>query len=275
MATARIIPTNHTARYEALLRAGRSIATCNDCENAGNELSRQLREVASFDYLQVIAFDSQTSSVEWQLLEVGGERLDDTALDEDSPAVWAHRNQQLFIANDWTRETRFPVHRKFLVERGVASSCTLPLSRGERRLGVISLGSKRAHSYPEEEVDFLRLLADQMALAIDAAVNLYSSTRAQDRLKLILELTNQVVSNLEFDELLHVISSIVRRVMNCDAAAIMLPDAEGKSLRVHTLDFPDSKGFFLEGIEVPVEGTMPGVTFKTGKPFVLNRLDTA
>lgn len=276
MATvARIIPTNHTARYEALLRAGRSIATCNDCENAGNELSRQLREVASFDYLHVAAFDSETNALDWQLLEVNGERFDDTAFEEDSPAAWAHANQELFVANDWNRETRFPTHKQFLGERGIVSSCTLPLARGERRLGIISLGSKRAHSYPEEEVDFLRLLADQMALAIDAAVNLYSSTRAQDRLKLILELTNQVVSNLEFDELLHAVSSIVRRVMNCDAAAIMLPDTDGKNLRVHTLDFPDSKGFFLEGIEIPVEGTMPGETFKTGKPFVLNRLDPA
>ncbi len=276
MATvARIIPINQTARYEALLRAGRSIATCNDCENAGNELSRQLREVVSFDYLQVVSFDSETNSVDWQLLEVNGERLDETALEDDGPVSWAHRSQEVFIANDWNRETRFPAHRQFLGERGIASSCTLPLARGERRLGVISLGSKRAHCYPEKEVEFLRLLADQMALAIDAAVNLYSSKRAQDRLKLILELTNQVVSNLEFDELLQVISSIVRRVMQCDAAAIMLPDAEGKNLRVHTLDFPDSKGFFLEGIEIPVEGTMPGETFKTGKPFVLNRLDPA
>jgi formate hydrogenlyase transcriptional activator len=274
MATlARVVPTNQTARYEALLRAGRSIATCNDCENAGNELSRQLREVVCFDYLQVVAFDSESNKVEWQLLESNGERLDDTAVDEDSPAAWVHGSQQLFVAHDWSRETRFAVHRQFLSQRGIASSCTLPLARGDRRLGVISLGSKRAHSYPEEEVDFLRLLADQMALAIDAAVNLYASTKAQDRLKLILELTNQVVSNLEFEELLQAISSIVRRVMHCDAAAIMLPDAESKNLRVHALDFPDSKGFFLEGIEVPVEGTMPGETFKTGKPFVLNRLD--
>jgi formate hydrogenlyase transcriptional activator len=276
MATlARVVPINQTARYEALLRAGRSIATCNDCENAGNELSRQLREVVSFDYLQVVAFDSETNKVEWQLLEASGERLDETAIDEDSPAASVHASQQLFVAQEWGRETRFPAHRQFLSQWGVTSSCTLPLARGDRRIGVISLGSKRAHSYPEEEVDFLRLLADQMALAIDAAVNLYASTKAQDRLKLILELTNQVVSNLEFEELLQAISSIVRRVMSCDAAAIMLPDAESKNLRVHALDFPDSKGFFLEGIEIPVEGTMPGETFKTGKPFVLNRLDPA
>ena len=274
MATlARIIPTNQTARYEALLRAGRSIATCDDCENAGNELCRQLRDVVSFDYLQLVAFSAETNAVEWQLLEVNGERLDGLRHGEDTPIVWAHQRQEIHLANDWSREAEFSQHKQFLVQHRIASTCTLPLSRGQRRLGVISVGSKHPHSYPEDEVDFLRLLADQIALAIDAAVNLYSSTQAQDRLKLILELTNQVVSNLEFDELLQSISSIVRRVMHCDAAAIMLPEADGKNLRVHALDFPDSKGFFVEGIEVPIQGTKPGETFQTGKPFVLNRLD--
>jgi len=274
MATvARVIPENPSARYEALLRAGSSIATCNDCEEAGNELLRQLREIVPFDYLQVVALNAETNAVEWQLLEVNGDRLDGLTQDQDTPVVWVHQRQQLYLVHDWSRETRFSGHKQFLSEHKIASTCALPLTRGERRLGAISVGSRRPYSYSGEEVDFLRLVADQIALAIDAAVNLHSSTQAQDRLKLILELTNQVVSNLEFDDLLHAFSSIVRRVMHCDAAAIMLPDPEGKNLRVHTLDFPDSKGFFVEGIEIPIEGTMPGETFQTGKPFVLNRLD--
>src|SRR5579872_2490325 len=276
MATlARVIPINQTARYEALLRAGRSIATCNNCENARNELSRQLHEIVSFDYLQVVTFNAETNIAEWQLLEVNGKRLDALVGDEDTPVVWAHQRKELYLAHDWSRESHFSGHKQFLGEHGIASTCTLPLTRGQRSLGAISIGSKHPHSYPEEEVGFLRLVADQIALAIDAAVNLYYSTQAQDRLKLILELTNQVVSNLEFEDLLQSISSIVRRVMHCDAAAIMLPDADAKNLRVHALDFPESRGFFAGGNQIPIQGTMPGETFQTGKPFVLNRLDPA
>src|SRR5882757_3780765 len=98
MATvARVIPTNPSARYEALLRAGRSIATCNDCENAEKELLRQLREIVSFDYLEVVAFNAETNAVEWQLLEVNGERLDDPIQDKDTPAAWAHRRQEVYL----------------------------------------------------------------------------------------------------------------------------------------------------------------------------------
>src|SRR5713226_1685630 len=117
MATlARIIPTNQTARYEALLRAGRSIATCDDCENAGNELLRHLCEVVAFDYLQVVAFNTQTNAVEWQLLEVNGERLDGLPQDADTPAAWVHQRQQLYLAGDWSREPRFSRHKQFLIE---------------------------------------------------------------------------------------------------------------------------------------------------------------
>jgi formate hydrogenlyase transcriptional activator len=138
---------------------------------------------------------------------------------------------------------------------------------------VLSIGRSRPGAYPEDEVRFLSLVADQIALAIDAAVNFYLSRQAQDRLKLILDLTNQVVSNLNFPELLRTISASVRRLMRYDAAAIMLPEPDGVHLRVHALDFPDRKGFFKEQVLIPIQGTAPGETFRSGKPWVMNRLD--
>jgi len=64
-------------------------------------------------------------------------------------------------------------------------------------------------------------------------------------------------------------------VMRCEAAAVMLADAEGKNLRIHALDFPESRGVFTEGTLVPIEGTLPGDAFRTGKPIVVNRLNPA
>src|SRR5437879_12074711 len=109
MATvARVIPVDLSARYEALLRAGRSIATCNDCENAGRELSRHLREIIFFDYSQVVVFNAQTDAVEWQLLEVNAARLNVPPGDQDTPLVSAHHRQALYLLHDWTRYTHHP-----------------------------------------------------------------------------------------------------------------------------------------------------------------------
>jgi formate hydrogenlyase transcriptional activator len=270
------ISEEYTQRYEALLRATNVIGTCSDCEAAGDVLLQALREVVPFEYLQLVAIGNETTAVEWHLLYSNGARqnvpLTEVVL-EGTPVEWVHNSQRALVTVDWSKETRFAKHAEFLNELGIASTCVLPLARGQRRLGVLSLGRSRADAYSEDEVRFLSLLADQIALAIDAAVNFYLSRQAQDRLKLILDLTNQVVSNLNFQELLRTISASVRRVMHYDAAAIMLPEPDGQHLRVHALDFPDGKGIFKEEILIPIEGSTPGETFRKGKPWVMNRLD--
>jgi formate hydrogenlyase transcriptional activator len=270
------VSEEYTQRYEALLRATNAIGTCCDCDSAADVLVKALLEVVPFDYLQLVAFQSGTKTLEWHVLYSNGTRYDVSLADvvlQDTPMQWVHESQEALVTSNWGDEARFGKHREFLNELGIASTVVLPLARGDRRLGVLSIGSARPNAYPEDEVRFLSLVADQIALAIDAAVNFYLSRQAQDRLKLILDLTNQAVSTLDFQELLRTISASVRQVMRCDAAAIMLPEPDGTHLRVHALDFPDRKGFFKEEILIPIEGSMPGETFRSGKPAILNRLD--
>src|SRR6266567_5456701 len=270
------ISDEHTQRYEALLRATNAIGTSSDCDAAADTIVRALREVIAFDYLELVIFESDSWTVSWHLLHSNGVTqrfgLTDVVVN-GTPVESVHVSQQALVVANWNEEPRFRKHGQFLSGLGIAATCVLPLARGQRRLGVISVGTSRANAYSEDEVRFLSMVADQIALAIDAAVNFYLSRQAQDRLKLILGLTNQVVSNLNFQELLRTISASVRRVMRCDAAAIMLPEPDGTHLRVHALDFPDRKGFFTEQILIPIEGTMPGETFRSGRPLVLNRLD--
>jgi formate hydrogenlyase transcriptional activator len=275
---AEITPELQFARYEGLLRAANAIAACSDCDSTGDRLTDELHNIVAFDYLHVVAYESGTTIVEWQLTDVRGSRENCSAgmsASNDDPILWVHERGQPLVINDWIRETQFPQQQQLMLGLGIASTCVLPLTRGSRRLGVLSFGSSTANAYPEDEAHFLSQVADQIALAIDAAVNFYSSQRAQEQLKLILDLTNRVVSNLDFDELLRVISANVRQVMKCDAAAIMLPESDGKHLRVHALDFPDTRGLFTREKLIPIEGTMPGEAFRTGKPMVVNRLDSA
>ena len=268
-----ISPRVEEERYLALLRAANAIATCGDCDAAATALVQQLHEVTPFHFLHVVAFDKETNAPCWSLLESDGKRLDTAFAVEGSPIQWVHDSGERLVSLDWSGETRFAKYGAFLAELGIASTCSLPLMRGTRRLGVLSLGRSYPNAYDEDELRFLNLVADQIGLAIDAAVNFFISQRVQEQLKLTLDLTNQVVSNLELHDLLQAASGSVRRVMQCDAAAVMLADAEGKFLRVHALDYPDGRGVFTEGSLVPIEGTMPGDAFKSGKAMIVNRLD--
>jgi formate hydrogenlyase transcriptional activator len=275
---ATIFPRIEEQRYLALLRAANAIATSSDCSSASDTLVRGLREVTTFDYLHVVAFDKDTGAACWSLMDVNGERVEGGAKEaflslEDCPLRWVHKTSQPLVTLDWHHTDRFESYSLLLTKLGIASTCTLPLTRGTRRLGVLSLGRSYPNAYDEEEVRFFELVAEQVSLAIDAAVNFIISQEVQDQLKLVLELNNQVVSNLELNDLLHAASGSVRRVMGCDAAAVMLADNNGTHLRVHALDYPDSRGIFAEGALLGIEGTMPGESFKTGKPLVVNRLD--
>src|SRR5438128_5942280 len=236
-------------RYAALIRAANTIANCSDCNTAAEVLVKELHEITAFDYLHLVVFEEGTKTVSWRLLYANGERKNASLADnvyESTAMEWVAESQKALLTADWAQVTRFPEHRRYLSEFDIACTCTLPLARKRRHLGILEFGSKVPHAYSEEDFRFFGLVADQLALAIDAAVSSYLSRQAEERLRLILDLTNQVVSNLNFQELLRAISASVRQVMRCEAAAIMLPDPDGKQLRVHALDFPDSRGLFKE-----------------------------
>ena len=85
-----------------------------------------------------------------------------------------------------------------------------------------------------------------VASAVDDAIDFDALRRMKDelrlerdRLSLLLKLTSQIVSNLDLRNLLRTVSTMVRRVMDCNAVAVHLPDQESSSLRLFALDSPD------------------------------------
>src|SRR5271163_3624476 len=152
------ISETYTKRFEALLRATKAIGTCSDCDAAADMLLKTLLEVVPFDYLQLVAFETGTETVGWHLLYSNGRRHDVPEANvvlEDTPIAWVHESQRALVTADWRAEARFAKHGEFLNELGIASTCVLPLARGERRLGVLSLGLSRPEVYSEDEVRFL------------------------------------------------------------------------------------------------------------------------
>jgi GAF domain-containing protein len=129
------------------------------------------------------------------------------------------------------------------------------------------------------ELRFLSQVADLIALAFDNALNFAALRRASeelrgknDRLQLLLDVTNQVVSNLQLRELMRAISQDIQRAMQCDFASLSLADAEERQLRQYSLDFPEGKGIFPEELVYPVDGTPSGTAFRTMKPVTMNRV---
>jgi formate hydrogenlyase transcriptional activator len=71
------------------------------------------------------------------------------------------------------------------------------------------------------------------AEAVDDALKLKLE---KDRLQLLLELSGQIVSNLELRDLLRNVSSTIRWIMQCEAVGVHLPDNDNSSLRLFAFD---------------------------------------
>ena len=267
--------------YEALARLSLSLASLTP-EELSRKLAAFLRPVLDFDFLDVIVFKEGTSEVLWH--SIGAGQLPASALPiEETTYWWVHQQQQPLCISDRKSDDRFAVRREGLKKPGFEyrSLCRLPLRTPHGPLGVLSVASSRVHDFSGEEMRILSLAADQAAMAVENALQLEKSRRTQSeldgknaRLKLLLDLTQSVVANLEPNDLLKQVTAATRRVIPSDFAIVGLWDAESGRTLVNAFDLPDNTT--LDNVAIDSLGDTLGTrVFSAGKPWVGKAEDLA
>ena len=230
------------SRYEALIRLAGAIRSHPDEKDLFRTIVNELHEVVEFD--AVCQFDGTANWVQWYFSEPYKDKLEARRLEafpkEENAAWWVYQNQRPVVARITDQRTRFPQVLDCLAKLGLKSTCVLPLSTAHRKLGSLAFTSRLEDAYSPDEQQFLSLVANQIAVAIDDA-------RAQQRLNLLLDLTNRVVSKLELRDLLHEIAVSIRDVMQCDSAGVALPDPESGELHLYIMDWPGHEAIVESG----------------------------
>ena len=269
------------SRFEGLLSVSAAIGTHHDLEGLISALVTELFRVVDFDVIEMSRLEEATNRVDWHLYRSGSgiEHGTSDGTKEETLSAWMNQHQKPLIIPFLDQETL--LHRKIkgLTEDGIRSLCAFPLTYAHQRIGFLLIGSKQPEAYSDDEVLFLSLIADMIASAVAGAMNLEALQKTQadlqsekDRLQLLLELNNQVVSNLELKTLLRAVSASVRRVMQCDAVGVHLPDLESKQLQLYALDFPEGDGLLKEDTLVLIEDCgcgNPAEVFRTRKPMLM------
>src|SRR6267143_7063117 len=139
-------------------------------------------------------------------------------------------------------------------------------------VGWFSASRHRAERLLTEARDNLELRVAKRTSELTEANEELQTTQAElrcekDRLKLLLELTNNVVSNLEIRDVLKAVIANVRQVMRSDFAGVGLPDSDSGQLRVYALTVA-GEGNFREDELVPLEDTVAVRVFRTGELWV-------
>ena len=245
------------ARYEALLSVSRTIGAHRDPSELFQSLVRELRGVVEFDVLYCVQYNPAGERPAFCVFETPARRIPPLEFEpEETLTAWVYEHQKPLIIPFLERETRFPRVTALLESEGIRSLCALPLRTAHRRLGCFSIGSQQPNAYSQEEIEFLSLVADEVALAIDDAYHFEALQQEKDRLRMLLDVSAAVTSNLKLPDLLRAISGNLRSIMQSEGAGVALMDQPGmdqpgNQLRLCVIDFPENDGRIAEGEILP------------------------
>ncbi|MGH7206279.1 MAG: sigma 54-interacting transcriptional regulator [Nitrospiraceae bacterium] len=270
-------------RLRLLLEVSESIALHRDLDKLFHDLAQRLPRIVPFDYINLILHDPTREVMRLHILAVPVPSTIKPGLElpvDESPGGLVWKTQQPLVVEDVALESRFPKLMPMLRENGVQSFCAVPLTTALRRLGAMGFGSLQRRTYQEAELNFMQQVAKQVAVAVDNVLHDESAqsaqrqlTRERDRVRLLLEVNNAVVSHLGLDDLFPAVSACLRKVIKHDGSSLVLFEPETRQYRVQVLDFTKNTSFIEEGQADPQCKGPSGVAITTRKPAVFTVQD--
>jgi formate hydrogenlyase transcriptional activator len=268
--TLAAVADDQTTKYLTLLELSKAITSHRELPELFHDLACRLQNLFHFTHLGVVLHDRQRNLMRFHLLETCDPTQWQAPTEvpiEGSIAGWVWEHQEPMIIRDLELEDRFPIART-LLDHPVKSVCSLPMTTAHQQLGVMTFWSERVGAYDQLDLEFAKLVAAQIAVAVEAQCHQHKLIGERDRSQLLLEINNTLVSNLNLRELLSAISHCLNTVMPHDAAALALYDESLKQLRLTALDFPDHEEPCAAGEVISLEGTPAGVALTTRDPVV-------
>ena len=161
------------------------------------------------------------------------------------------KNRNQFSSRTVSQEMlKHPELAPFAAESVGRSTYLFPVSTSQKRYGfLVSDKGSRARNLSPKTSRLLRSLASHVAVALECALardsaELYQRqvVKERDRLRLLLEINNHIVSKLDIDELFRSASASIRTYFRNDFTGFWLIDKQSNQLECVVLDFPSGKG---------------------------------
>jgi serine phosphatase RsbU (regulator of sigma subunit)/putative methionine-R-sulfoxide reductase with GAF domain len=180
--------------------------------------------------------------------------VEDMMLALDGPGLipLAGRTRQVVLADEVS------THPNYIPGPGVEDTRTemaAPMVMGARLLGVLDVQSNRPGAFVESDKSILQTLADTLAVAIRNA-RLFTAERRRRRLAEILrEVSAALAATLHLDDVLDLILVGLDRVVDYDAASILLVNEAGEVILRAIRGVPDAQD--LPGMALDVRLLAP------------------
>jgi sigma-B regulation protein RsbU (phosphoserine phosphatase) len=114
--------------------------------------------------------------------------------------------------------------------KAARSELAVPLLSKNKVVGVLDIESPEVGYFKEEQVRLLSLLASQIAIAIENAKLYDSERRNRETLALLYEISLEMGSTLEIDEVVHKVAAAVKSAINYQIFSIFMLDEKQQVL---------------------------------------------
>ena len=196
---------SNAEQYLALLEVAESIALHRDLAALFHDLKERLRRVVQFDFLNLTLHDEAHDTMRLHILETD----EPDATNPGMEIAYGREYGGLGLAaptsaGDLRPGSGNPLPAADEDDSGARDPVALPVAADVRRIGGWGrwdLAAGRPASYENVDLAFLGQVAAQVAVAVDNALNAEAQhrqlARERDRLRVVLDVTNAMVSNLD------------------------------------------------------------------------------
>jgi formate hydrogenlyase transcriptional activator len=277
-------PARSTDQLRLLIRVSEAIATHRDLTTLFRDLAGQLPSIVPFELIALFLHDADRNVMRVHMLGgADGERIPpglEVPVD-GSFSGEVFTTQRRVSVHNRQEAARYPSTAALVDQIGVESFCMLPLTTTVRPLGAMGFGSSRAVAFDEAELEFLELVVRQVAVAVDNVLHDESVraaqqllTRERDRLQLLLEVNNAVVSRLNLDEVFTSVSSCLQRVIPHEHSSLLLYEPETRQFRKH-VPHVAGKEVVIEDCQVDAQSARSpaGIAITTKRPALFAEND--
>jgi len=211
-----------------LLEVADVINTTLDLDTTLSRVAELVRKVIDYEIFAILLLNEKTQDLRIRF-QVGYAReiaeRTRVKVGEGVSGVAAQRGEPVLIG-DVTKDPRY-----ISAVPNVRSELALPLIVKNRVIGVIDIESRQPDYFTEEHKRLLMLIASRMAVGIENA-RLYTRTTRQARtLVLLNEISRELTSILNLDELLKRIAELLSRLIDYQMFSILLLDSTGEKLQ--------------------------------------------
>jgi formate hydrogenlyase transcriptional activator len=151
------------------LEVAESIASHRQLGALFADLHSRLKHLVSCDFIALTLLDHTEHVVRLHILETDQPVVPHPSTDvsyDESPSVLALRTREPYYTPDLEHEPFVSVRAK-LMRNGIQSHVTLPLFTAQTELGGLHFGSLEKNSYTPADIEFMQLVARQVAVAVD------------------------------------------------------------------------------------------------------------